>query len=76
MTYPYAVKYGGTWYRPNENVPDSAVPVAVEPVIKTVAEPVTETADESADIQDIPVTEDAQTVTEAPKKRGRKPSKT
>ena len=24
MTYPYAVKHNGTWYRPGENVPDTS----------------------------------------------------
>ena len=37
MTYPYAVKYNGKWYRPNEDVPDTAKPVA-EKVPETVEE--------------------------------------
>ena len=37
MTYPYAVKFNGKWYRPGENVPDNT---AKEPekVIETVEE--------------------------------------
>lgn len=49
MTYPYAVKYNGKWYRPNEDVPDTAKPVvekkpvtveesAIQPVISQVKE--------------------------------------
>lgn len=47
MTYPYAVKIDGKWYRPNEDVPDTAKPVvetetveesAIQPVISQVKE--------------------------------------
>lgn len=48
MTYPYAVKFNGKWYRPNEDVPDTAKPVvetvttveerAIQPVISQVKE--------------------------------------
>lgn len=49
MTYPFAVKYNGKWYRPNEDVPDTAKPVvetatdtveesAIQPVISQVKE--------------------------------------
>lgn len=49
MTYPFAVKYNGKWYRPNEDVPDTAKPIvetatdtveesAIQPVISQVKE--------------------------------------
>ena len=50
MTYPYAVKYNGEWYRPGENVPDTQVeekPVevnvlldgsAIQPVVPQIEE--------------------------------------
>lgn len=50
MTYPYAVKFNGKWYRPNEDVPDEQAkenPVevnvlldgsAIQPVISQVEE--------------------------------------
>ena len=39
MTYPYAVKFNGKWYRPNENVPnDTASESAIQPVISQVEE--------------------------------------
>lgn len=64
MTYPYAVKFNGKWYRPNEEVPDTAKPViepekveesAIQPVISQVKEVQPETA-----------------VEDEPKRRGRK----
>lgn len=50
MTYPYAVKFNGKWYRPNEEVPDTKVEEkptsvnvllderAIQPVISQVKE--------------------------------------
>jgi hypothetical protein len=58
MTYPYAVKFNGKWYRPNEDVPDTAKAVeesAIQPVISQVKE-----------VQPEKVVEDE------PKRRGRK----
>lgn len=55
MTYPYAVKHNGKWYRPNENVPDETISKtetieesAIQPVISQVKEvqPVTTVEDE------------------------------
>ena len=56
MTYPYAVKFNGKWYRPNEEVPDTKVEEkptsanvlldgrAIQPVISQVNEVQPETA--------------------------------
>ena len=61
MTYPYAVKFNGKWYRPNEDVPDATiskkenVESAIQPVISQVKEVQPETAGE-----------------DEPKRRGRK----
>lgn len=58
MTYPYAVKFNGKWYRPNEYVPDTANTVeesANQPVISQVKEVQPEKA-----------------VEDEPKRRGRK----
>lgn len=50
MTYPYAVKFNGKWYRPNEDVPDTQTEEktntvnilldgrAIQPVISQVKE--------------------------------------
>ena len=50
MTYPYAVKFNGKWYRPGENVPDAQVekkPIevnilldgsAIQPVVPQIEE--------------------------------------
>ena len=41
MTYPYAVKFNGKWYRPNEDVPETEKKVdesAIQPVISQVKE--------------------------------------
>lgn len=41
MTYPYAVKYNGKWYRPFEEVPETEEKVdesAIQPVISQVEE--------------------------------------
>lgn len=72
MTYPYAVKFNGKWYRPGEDVPNTANPVAekatetveesaIQPVISRVEEVQPETAAESE-----------KAVENAPKRRGRK----
>ena len=63
MTYPYAVKFNGKWYRPNEHVPDEAVlktetveeESAIQPVISQVEEVQPETV-----------------VEDEPKRRGRR----
>jgi len=58
MTYPYAVKFNGKWYRPNEDVPDTAKTVeesAIHPVISQVKE-----------------VQPEQAVEDEPKRRGRK----
>lgn len=71
MTYPYAVKFNGKWYRPNEDVPDTAKPVvetaktveesAIQPVISQVKE----VQPESADVSE-------KAVEDEPKRRGRR----
>lgn len=44
MTYPYAVKFNGKWYRPHDEVPDAnvskteKVESAIQPVISQVKE--------------------------------------
>lgn len=66
MTYPYAVKYNGKWYRPNEDVPDTAKPVA---------EKAPETVEESAIqpvISQVKEVQPEQAVEDEPKRRGRK----
>ena len=72
MTYPYAVKFNGKWYRPNEDVPDEQAkekPVEVnvlldESAIHPVISQVKEVQPESV------VSEPA--VEDEPKRRGRK----
>ena len=72
MTYPYAVKFNGKWYRPNEDVPDAQAkekPVEVnvlldESAIQPVISQVKEVQPESV------VSEPA--VEDEPKRRGRK----
>lgn len=73
MTYPYAVKYNGKWYRPGEDVPDNQAkekPVEVnvlldgreiQPVISQVEEVQPEIADHSE-----------MAVENVPNRRGRK----
>ena len=66
MTYPYAVKFNGKWYRPNEDVPDATVSKkefvesAIQPVISQVKEV------QSEYVASEPAVEDE------PKRRGRK----
>ncbi len=70
MTYPYAVKIDGKWYRPNEDVPDTAKPVvetektveesAIQPVISQVKE-----------VQPEPVVSEP-AVEDEPRRRGRR----
>lgn len=67
MTYPYAVKFNGKWYRPNEDVPETQTeekPItanvlldgsAIQPVISQVKE-----------------VQPEQAVEDEPKRRGRK----
>lgn len=67
MTYPYAVKFNGKWYRPNEDVPDTQTEEktntvnilldgrAIQPVISQVKE-----------------VQPEQAVEDEPKRRGRK----
>ena len=65
MTYPYAVKFNGKWYRPNEDVPDTA-----KPVVETVT-----TVEESAIqpvISQVKEVQPEQAVEDEPKRRGRK----
>lgn len=68
MTYPYAVKFNGKWYRPNEDVPNTQTEEktntvnilldgrAIQPVISQVKEEV----------------QPEQAVEDEPKRRGRK----
>lgn len=65
MTYPYAVKFNGKWYRPNEDVPDTA-----KPVVETVT-----TVEESAIqpvISQVKEVQPEQAVEDEPKRRRRK----
>lgn len=67
MTYPYAVKFNGKWYRPNEDVPNTQTEEktntvnilldgrAIQPVISQVKE-----------------VQPEQAVEDEPKRRGRK----
>lgn len=72
MTYPYAVKFNGKWYGPNDDVPDAQAkekPVEVnvlldESAIQPVISQVKEVQPESV------VSESA--VEDEPKRRGRK----
>lgn len=63
MTYPYAVKYNGKWYKPGENVPDETISANVETVEASVIEPVITQVEE---VQPETVVEDE------PKRRGRR----
>ena len=58
MKYPYSVKANGKWFRPGEDVPDTAKAVeesAIQPVISQVKE-----------------VQPEQAVEDEPKRRGRK----
>ena len=65
MTYPYAVKFNGKWYRPGENVPDNTV---------KQPEKVIEAVEESAIQPVVPQIEEVQpeTVVEGEPKRRRR----
>lgn len=73
MTYPYAVKFNGKWYRPNEDVPDAQAkekPVEVnvlldESAIQPVISQVKEVQPVSADVSE-------KAVEDEPKRRGRR----
>lgn len=72
MTYPYAVKFNGKWYRPNEDVPETQTeekPItanilldesAIQPVISQVKEVQPESVFNEPAVED------------EPKRRGRK----
>lgn len=65
MTYPYAVKCNGKWYRPGENVPDMAEN-AVEKTAGTVESAIQPVSSQVEEVQ-------SETVVEAePKRRGRR----
>lgn len=67
MTYPYAVKFNGKWYRPNEEVPDETiskneiVESAIQPVISQVKE-----------VQSEHSVMNEQAVEDEPRRRGRR----
>lgn len=66
MTYPYAVKHNGKWYRPNEDVPDTAKPVvdkATETVEESAIQPV---------ISQVKEVQPEKAVEDEPKRRGRR----
>lgn len=66
MTYPYAVKFNGKWYRPNEDVPDTAKPVvdiATETVEESAIQPV---------ISQVKEVQPEKAVEDEPKRRGRR----
>jgi hypothetical protein len=71
MTYPYAVKFNGKWYRPNEDVPDTAnlvvetAKTVEESAIQPVISQVKEVQPESADVSE-------KAVEDEPKRRGRR----
>lgn len=66
MTYPYAVKFNGKWYRPNEDVPDTA-----KPVVETATDTVEESAIQPV-ISQVKEVQPEQAVEDEPKRRGRK----
>ena len=73
MTYPYAVKFNGKWYRPNEDVPDTAKPVvetATDTVEESAIQPVISQVKEVQSESDLEQSETA--VEDEPKRRGRK----
>lgn len=73
MTYPFAVKYNGKWYRPNEDVPDTAKPVvetATDTVEKSAIQPVISQVKEVQSESDLEQSETA--VEDEPKRRGRR----
>lgn len=67
MTYPYAVKFNGKWYRPNEDVPDTQTeekPVEVNVLLdESAIQPV---------ISQVKEVQPEQTVEDEPKRRGRR----
>lgn len=73
MTYPFAVKYNGKWYRPNEDVPDTAKPVvetATDTVEESAIQPVISQVKEVQSESDFEQSETA--VEDEPKRRGRR----
>ena len=73
MTYPFAVKYNGKWYRPNEDVPDTVKPVvetATDTVEKSAIQPVISQVKEVQSESDLEQSETA--VEDEPKRRGRR----
>lgn len=66
MTYPFAVKYNGKWYRPNEDVPDTA-----KPVVETATDTVEESAIQPV-ISQVKEVQPEQAVEDEPKRRRRK----
>lgn len=70
MTYPYAVKHNGKWYRPGENVPDNTVKEpekVIEAVEESAIQPVISQVEE---VQ--PAADSEKAVENEPKRRGRK----
>ena len=67
MTYPYAVKFNGKWYRPNEEVPDETISKkeTIESAIQPVISQVKEVQPEHSILSE-------QAVEDEPKRRGRK----
>lgn len=73
MTYPFAVKYNGKWYRPNEDVPDTAKPVvetATDTVEESAIQPVISQVKEVQPESDLEQSETA--VEDEPKRRRRR----
>lgn len=73
MTYPFAVKYNGKWYRPNEDVPDTAKPVvetATDTVEESAIQPVISQVKEVQSESDLEQSETA--VEDEPKRRRRR----
>lgn len=66
MTYPYAVKFNGKWYRPNEEVPDETVSKkeTIESAIQPVISQVKEVQPQNAIVE--------QAAEDEPKRRGRR----
>lgn len=73
MTYPFAVKYNGKWYRPNEDVPDTAKPIvetATDTVEESAIQPVISQVKEVQPKSDLEQSETA--VEDESKRRGRR----
>ncbi len=72
MTYPYAVKHNGKWYRPGENVPDGQ-PEKTESIAKAAEKASNEESAIQPVISQVEEVQPEKVVENEPKRRGRKP---